>query len=67
MRETIKEGVSGFLVDSLEEMVHLIRNNACGSLDRNKCREWVVDNFSLERMIARYDELCTEAVNTGGW
>ncbi len=67
MRETIKQGVSGFLIKSVDEGVELLKNGAIESLDRKKCREWAADNFSLGRMIDRYHSLCEEAVDTGGW
>ncbi len=67
MRETIKPGVSGFLISSVDEGVELLKNGAIESIDRKKCREWAADSFGLSRMVKRYEDLCQEAVQTGGW
>lgn len=67
MSETVKHGETGFLVNSADDMVKLIREGAAGTIDRNRCREWAVENFSLDRMIKRYETLCVEALDTGGW
>lgn len=66
MRETIAHGETGFLVNSVEEMIKLIKTNAVDSIDRNRCRERAVELFSIEKMISRYEQLCIEAKD-GGW
>lgn len=66
MRETVKHGETGFLVRTMEEAEDLVRTNAVAALDPLKCRAWA-DHFSIENMILRYEELCNEAVKTGGW
>lgn len=35
--------------------------------NRERCREWAVSNFSVDKMVSRYASLCEEAVRTGGW
>lgn len=67
MKETVKEGESGFLVSSLDEMINLIKTDAVNTIDRKKCRDWAAEHFSLERMINRVETLCQEAEVTGGW
>lgn len=67
LRETVRHGETGFLVNSLDEMVNLIKTDAVASLDRNRCREWITNNFSEEIMIQRYESLCAEALASGGW
>lgn len=67
MKETVKHGETGFLIGSEEEAVEVIKSGALDLIDRSRCRQWVGDNFSYERMINRYEELITEALNTGGW
>jgi glycosyltransferase involved in cell wall biosynthesis len=68
MRETVKHGETGMLVSSPEEFAAQVKLGLTGVPDtvRKKCREWA-SQFSIQRMGARYAELCTEAVNTGGW
>ena len=66
MRETVKHGETGFLVNSEQEMIDLIKNDAAASISRSHCREWA-SQFSLENMIKNVDALCKEAVDTGGW
>ena len=71
MRETIGSEV-GVLVQSMDDLVSHIKLTATLTDDevayiRRTCRNWVAANFSMERMIRRYDELCKEAVETGGW
>lgn len=66
VKETIIHGETGFLVTSMDEAVDLIKSDALGKLDRNRCRERAKE-FSVERMVNRYEELCLEAIQTGGW
>lgn len=66
MRETIKHGETGFLVKSQEEMESLIESNAVADIRSSRCREWA-SQFSYNDMIARYEELCQKAIETGGW
>lgn len=66
MRETIKHEETGFLVDTQEEMEELIKTNAVANINPNRCREWA-SQFSYENMINRYEVLCEEALNGGGW
>lgn len=72
MRETVGANKEvGALVKSLDEMINVINNNKNTSdVERmyvsGRCREWV-GQFSVQRMIERYEELCREAVETGGW
>lgn len=65
-KETILDGVSGFLVDSVGQMTELIGTDAVRGLSREKCREWA-SQFSVERMVDRTEALCVEALDTGGW
>ena len=39
MRETVKHGETGFLVNSLREMEELVRANAVAGLRPERCRE----------------------------
>lgn len=77
MRETIKHGETGFLVKSQEELVAAIRSvfqRDAGTGEvlplpqvvQDACRENAL-RFSVENMAKRYEQLCLEAVQTGGW
>lgn len=66
MRETVLPGVTGFLVRTEQEAVDILRENKLDGLDRRACREWS-SKFSLQNMIDKYDQLCQEAVEGGGW
>lgn len=64
MRETVKHGVTGFLVNSLDEMAHWIntvRDGQIGEAMRKHCHEWAL-RFSIDAMVKRYEELCEEAL-----
>jgi glycosyltransferase involved in cell wall biosynthesis len=66
LRETVKHGETGFVVKTLDEMEALIRSDAVRSIRSDACRE-NARRFSLETMVKRYEDLCTEALDTGGW
>ena len=65
--ELVRHGETGFVVSTLAEMVELIKTDAVRSIDRQRCRAWVCDNFTVRHMVDRVEELCREAVETGGW
>jgi glycosyltransferase involved in cell wall biosynthesis len=51
--EVIEDGLSGFLVHSVDEMVERIAD--LGALDRRACRDRVVARFTVERMTDGYE------------
>jgi glycosyltransferase involved in cell wall biosynthesis len=53
--EVIDEGVTGFLVDDVDEMTARIAEVA--HLDRRACRQHALERFTTRRMAARYLEL----------
>jgi glycosyltransferase involved in cell wall biosynthesis len=59
--EVIDEGITGFIVDSLDEAVRAVER--VPSLDRRRCREVFEQRFSVERMtrdyLALYERLLT--------
>ena len=55
MPELIDHGVTGFLVESLEEAVDAI--GRIGEIDRAACRAAVSARFTVDRMADRYLEL----------
>lgn len=69
MTETISEGATGLLVSSLDEMVRAIQSDWIRNIaqsDRDGCREWA-SSFNIDKMVDRYQELCYEAIEEGGW
>lgn len=52
MRELIDHGVTGFLVDDVDEAVVAIER--IGEIDRAACRASVADRFTVDRMADRY-------------
>lgn len=69
LRETVKHGVTGLLVNSAREFTDAVRCEWMANIvqsDRDYCTEWA-GRFTVENMIKRYDELIREAVETGGW
>ena len=55
MPELIEHGVTGFLVDTLDQAVDAI--GRIGEIDRAACRRRVADLFSVEAMAERYHAL----------
>ena len=52
MPEVIADGRTGFLVSSIEEAVGVL--DQIGELDRQACRSWVEERFSVDRMVKDY-------------
>jgi glycosyltransferase involved in cell wall biosynthesis len=52
MAELIDHGETGFLVDSFEEAVAAI--GRVGEIDRRRCRQAVIERFTVDRMADRY-------------
>ena len=65
MSEVIKPGETGYLVTNEGAMEMLLDADADRNLSSTRCREWAFQ-FSLQRMVDRYEELCQEAIS-GGW
>lgn len=67
MRETIHPDCGG-LVNSFDGLVKAIEVMTRGDVDRMRprCREWA-SQFSVQKMIDRYESLCVEAIEGGGW
>ena len=63
MPELIKDGETGYLLGTEDEMIDALRT--VERLDRKRCCEWVKQNFSVERMVDGYERLYKEAVGRG--
>jgi len=57
-REVIKDKETGYLVNSVEEAVEAVHN--IDRIDRKKCRQRVEENFTIDRMVARYEKVYAE-------
>lgn len=65
-RETVVHGVTGFVCKTQEDMAEYIKTDAVRSLRSEDCRA-NAERFSVRAMVERYEELCSEAIATGGW
>lgn len=66
LRETIVHGETGFVVKTVDDMRELIKSDAIADIRPDLCRR-NASRFSIDAMVKRYEELCTEALDTGGW
>jgi glycosyltransferase involved in cell wall biosynthesis len=54
-KEVIKDGKTGFVVNSLKEMTEAIKN--IDKIKREDCRIWVEKNFTIEKMVENYEKV----------
>lgn len=52
--EVIKDGRTGFLVDTLDQMVDKIKE--VEHLSRHDCRKWIEERFTIQKMVQGYEE-----------
>jgi glycosyltransferase involved in cell wall biosynthesis len=63
VRELVEPGVTGFIVESKEEMAQLIRpGGPLDSFDRQRCRHRAVERFSRARMITDHEQAYTHLI-----
>ena len=61
--ELVDPGVTGFIVESMEEMAEVIApGGAIETIDRHACRMRAVQRFSQARMVANHERLYAEVV-----
>jgi len=60
-KELIKNGINGFLVNNVEEMIGKVQEAA--SLDRKQCHLFAKENFSSEKMAKNYIEIYNKFKN----
>ncbi|MEM1167682.1 MAG: hypothetical protein AAGJ08_00950 [Cyanobacteria bacterium P01_H01_bin.35] len=53
--EVIADGKTGFLCHNLDEMIAAVER--VHQLDRNTCRQHVLDNFGVAKMVDGYEEV----------
>ena len=61
VREIIDDGVSGFIVDTIEDAVRAVRR--IDSIERRRCRETFERRFTTRRMAAQYVEVYRQLVD----
>ncbi len=60
--ELVEPGLTGFLAESADEMVELIRpGGAVERFDRERCRKRAVERFSRDRMVDEYERVYARA------
>lgn len=55
MPEVIKDGETGYLVEDVEDAVEKLKH--VPDIDRRRCRQWVEERFTKERMVNDYVEV----------
>ena len=55
VREIVKNGVTGFVVKTIPEMVRAMKK--IDTIDRQACRDWVEKKFSVKAMVDGYEEV----------
>ncbi|KCZ72661.1 glycosyltransferase [Candidatus Methanoperedens nitroreducens] len=53
--EIVKNGQTGFVVDNIEQMVEAV--NSIERIDPSDCRRWVLEKFTVSRMVDEYEEI----------
>ena len=59
MPELIRDGDTGYLLRTEDEVIDALRK--VDQVDRNRCREWVGEKFSVEQMVDGYEKLYEKA------
>ena len=58
VREVIKDGKTGFVVNNIKEMVKAIKK--IDEIKRKDCRNWVEEKFNYQRMVDDYEKIYYE-------
>jgi len=53
--EIIKDKKTGFIVRDINEMIEAIKK--IDEIKREDCRKWVEENFTIEKMVERYEQI----------
>ncbi len=61
--EVIADGKTGFVCDSVEQMIEMVLKAT--KLDRQTCREYVVNRFSVESMTDEYEKAYSMVMKSG--
>jgi glycosyltransferase involved in cell wall biosynthesis len=60
--EIVRDGISGFICRSVVEMAKRVTDIQASPLSPHRIRNYVVKNFSVQRMVARYAGVYEEAL-----
>ena len=58
--EIISDGKTGFVVKNVDEAVKSLKE--IDQIDRRDCRKWVEDNFSVGKMVNKYEALYNKVI-----
>ena len=68
LRETTIDGVTGFLGDTSEDLIRRIENGDVNKIKPSDCRQHAINNYTVEKMVDRYEFLYDKILNDGfGW
>ena len=59
--EVVRDGISGYICHNVREMTNRVKNLP---IDRARIRQYVEENFSIERMVREYVVLYEDAIRT---
>ncbi len=59
--EIIKDKKTGFIVKNVPEMIKAVKK--IDQIDRKECRKWVEQNFTIEKMVDRYERILLRIAN----
>lgn len=59
--EIIKNGETGFVVQDTETMIDAVEN--ISTIERERCRQHALENFSAKKMADRYEEIYHKIIN----
>lgn len=60
--EVVKDGHSGYVVDTVPHMIEAVRKIERGEIDRGACRQWALSNFSAQRMADGYEAVYEKVI-----
>jgi glycosyltransferase involved in cell wall biosynthesis len=64
--ELVEDGVTGFVVDGIDEMVELLRpGSALDRFDRRRCRERAEQRYGARRMVEEHERYYRSIVRSG--
>jgi glycosyltransferase involved in cell wall biosynthesis len=55
--EVVADGITGYVVDSVDHMTAAVKKVAEGAIDRTVCRNYVLEKFSVEQMANGYEAI----------
>lgn len=59
--ETVLHGITGFRCKTVSDFVHAVNN--IHQIDRKDCREWALENYSLEKIGRMYEKYFNDLYN----